>query len=70
MLQVPTTRMVPTVTITNLEDDVSMDFSTNVTSSKQHGSVYLGQGLEVNKQAKKQLRKEEAFQRRKVFLIN
>ena len=56
--------MVPSVTITNVEDDISMDFSTNVSSSKHHGSVYLGQGLEVNKMAKKQLRREEAFQRR------
>ena len=55
-------------TITDVGDDtVSYDYSSNVQSSSeavQNNGVYLGQGKEISKIVKKQLKKEEAFQRR------
>ena len=58
-------RLPSVVTITNVEDDVSCDYSTHVSSAPpHHNSVYLGQSKEINKIARKQLKKEEAFQRR------
>ena len=61
-------RLTSRVTITDVGDDtVSYDYSSNVQSSSeavQNNGVYLGQGKEISKIAKKQLKKEEAFQRR------
>ena len=55
-------RLNSTVIITDVEDDVSCDYPSTVPPS--NNLVYLGQSGEINKIAKKQLKKEEAFQRR------
>ena len=61
----PVPKTVPQVFITNVDGDISMDFS-SINSSNPNGSasVYLGNGSEPNKVFKDQLKREEALQRR------